>query len=182
MNASRAAYLFQPDKLHAEHDIGDKTIQCGRKADTLKLWLAFKSLGDAGIAARVDHAYKLADHLTRRLRASDGAFVLAHQPSCTNVCFWYVPASMRPLPPPDQLDARHPIHAVAPRIKAGLQRDGHAMIGFQSVDGLPNFFRWVFASTATVTTAHVDAVLRRFAEYGERTGEAARPPAAARAA
>ena len=41
-NASRAAYLFQADKLHADLDLGDKTIQCGRRADAFKLWLAWK--------------------------------------------------------------------------------------------------------------------------------------------
>ena len=37
-NASGAAYLFQPDKLHGDADIGDKSLQCGRKSDALKLW------------------------------------------------------------------------------------------------------------------------------------------------
>ena len=30
-NATSAAYLFQPDKLNAALDIGDKTIMCGRR-------------------------------------------------------------------------------------------------------------------------------------------------------
>lgn len=41
-NASNATYLFQPDKLNREYDLGDKTIQCGRRADAFKLWLAWK--------------------------------------------------------------------------------------------------------------------------------------------
>jgi hypothetical protein len=41
-NASGASYLFQADKLHAEHDLGDKTIQCGRRPDAFKLWLSWK--------------------------------------------------------------------------------------------------------------------------------------------
>ena len=39
-NASSASYLFQPDKLNQEYDLGDKTIQCGKRADAFKLWLA----------------------------------------------------------------------------------------------------------------------------------------------
>jgi hypothetical protein len=35
-NATYAPYLFQPDKLYGECDIGDKSIQCGRKADAFK--------------------------------------------------------------------------------------------------------------------------------------------------
>ena len=52
-NASSAAYLFQPDKLFAEMDTGDKTIQCGRKTDMLKLWMMWKSKGDDGMARSV---------------------------------------------------------------------------------------------------------------------------------
>ena len=37
-NASGASYLFQPDKLHGDKDIGDKSLQCGRKSDALKIW------------------------------------------------------------------------------------------------------------------------------------------------
>lgn len=105
--------------------------------------------------------------LPRQAQAADGAFALAYPPSCTNVCFWYVPEAMRPLPPAAELSAAHPVHEVAIGIKARLQQEGGAMIGFQSVNGLPNFFRWVFASTDTVTKAHVEGVLQRIAELGE---------------
>ena len=37
-NSSGASYLFQPDKLHGNMDIGDKSLQCGRKSDSLKIW------------------------------------------------------------------------------------------------------------------------------------------------
>ena len=165
-NATNAAYLFQPDKLYTELDVGDKTIQCGRKADMFKLWLLFKSLGAEGCAASVDRCYALAAHLASRIRTSDGALALAYPTSCTNVCFWYVPTSMRPLPA--DLTVDHPVHRVAPKIKAALQRAGKTMIGFQSINGLPNFFRWVFSSAANVSTGHVDDVLAAIADYGEK--------------
>jgi glutamate decarboxylase len=167
-NAVNAAYLFQPDKLNSDLDVGDKTIQCGRKADMMKLWMLFKQQGDEGCARIVDSAFSLADHLVSKIEASDGAFVMAHPRSGCNVCFWYVPKAMRPLPPNAHLDKSHPIHNVAPKIKAGLQREGAAMVGFQAVDGLPNFFRWVFASPGgVVTNDTVDEVLSRMAEIGE---------------
>lgn len=37
-HATGAAYLFQPDKLNASLDVGDGSIQCGRRNDALKLW------------------------------------------------------------------------------------------------------------------------------------------------
>ena len=106
--------------------------------------------------------------MAERVRASDGAFVLAYPPSCTNVCFWYVPKRLRPLPPVAELSPAHAVHAVAPSIKAAMQAAGDALIGFQSINGRPNFFRWVFASADSVTTEMVDRVLERIAELGEQ--------------
>lgn len=166
-NSARAAYLFQPDKLYTELDVGDKTIQCGRKPDSLKIWMMWKRLGDEGMAHRVDHAFALAAHAVERIRAADSGFVLAYEPSCTNVCFWYVPRRLRPLPPIAKLTPQHAVHHVAVKVKAEMQRLGEALIGFQSINGRPNFFRWVFASADDVTTAHVDQVLDRIAALGE---------------
>ena len=76
---------------YAELDVGDKTLQCGRKADMMKLWMLMKARGDAGMAARVDHCYALAAHAADRIRNSDGAFKLAVEcgkSSAPNVCFW----------------------------------------------------------------------------------------------
>lgn len=40
-NSLNAEYLFQNDKYYdASYDSGDKSIQCGRKVDSLKLTLA----------------------------------------------------------------------------------------------------------------------------------------------
>lgn len=175
-NSTNATYLFQPDKLNAGLDAGDKTIQCGRRADMLKLWMLFKQLGDAGCARIVDAAYELKEHLVKRIEESDGALVLAYEPQGCNVCFWYVPKAMRPLKKPgvpvEQLGEKHPVHAVAPKIKAALQRRGEGMVGFLAADGLPNFFRWVFASpgdgACRVTPAHIDAMLKKIATYGEQ--------------
>ena len=50
-NASNASYLFQPDKLNVEYDLGDKTIQCGRRADAFKLWLTWKVRSDITVLA-----------------------------------------------------------------------------------------------------------------------------------
>jgi hypothetical protein len=49
-NSSGATYLFQPDKLHTDMDIGDKSLQCGRKSDSLKIWWA---PGEGGLQGAV---------------------------------------------------------------------------------------------------------------------------------
>ncbi|WP_096328597.1 pyridoxal phosphate-dependent decarboxylase family protein [Nannocystis exedens] len=154
--ATGASYLFQPDKPHAELDSGDATFQCARRVDALKAWLVWKFRGEAGFAARIDHAVGLADHCAARI-AGDPRFYLAAPPSWVNVCFWWIPPDLRPFAGrTPEVDAT--LHALAPRLKAAMLRRGEAMLGFQPVDGGPNCFRLLFINPAT-TIADVDATL-----------------------
>jgi len=173
-NGTNASYLFQPDKLHAELDTGDKTIQCGRKTDMFKLWLQWKAIGDAGMRRRVDHCFELATYMAERIRGdTSGRWQLVYEPSCSNVCFWYVPAALRPFSrasaTPEQLAE---LGKVAPAIKGAMQRKGDAMIGFQAVNGHPNFFRMVFASADVLEKSDIDAMMERMAYIGEQQSTA----------
>lgn len=177
-NKYGAAYLFQPDKLYSDLDIGDKTIQCGRLPDSFKLWLAWKHVGDEGWAKRVDKAVDLAKHMADRMQKSGlytGRFHLVAPLSFTNLCFWYFPPGMKSLyqevvdnpqciKSPSS-ECWQKLHSVAPKIKSRMQQKGQAMIGFQSIpleggsEPLPNFFRMVFASVWSVAEADIDESL-----------------------
>lgn len=67
-NGLGAEYLFQPDKYYGDLDIGDKTLVCGRRAEALKLWMAWKRVGDQGWEQRVDHAVELAEGVAEFVR------------------------------------------------------------------------------------------------------------------
>lgn len=168
--ADRADYLFQPDKLNADYDSGDRTFQCARRIDVLKLWLAWKHHGDAGFAARIDHAVAMADHARARIAASGGEFATVVAGDFTNVVFAWIPPHLRPLDlSPGSIaglpeDVVATVHDLAPRIKAEMQRRGTAMVGYQPVAGL-NTFRLLFMNPE-VTEDDVDALLDRIAEYG----------------
>lgn len=154
--ATGAEYLFQPDKPHADLDSGDLTFQCARRVDALKAWLTWKARGEAGFAARIDHAVALADHAAARI-AGDPRFLLAAPPSWVNVCFWWIPPELRPLAArTPEVDAT--LHALAPRIKAAMLRGGAAMLGFQPIDGGPNCFRLLFINPVT-RREDIDATL-----------------------
>jgi glutamate/tyrosine decarboxylase-like PLP-dependent enzyme len=160
-----ADYLFQPDKQFADHDLGDRTFQCGRRVDALKLWLAWKSHGDEGFAARIEHAVAMADHARSVIDASDGVFSALVHTGFTNAVFAWVPPEHRPLDLA-ALDAgaRDRLHRLAPRIKSRMQQEGTAMVGYQPVHGI-NTFRLLFMNPE-VTTGDVDAVLGHLARYG----------------
>ena len=56
-----ATYLFQQDKFYdVAYDTGDKSIQCGRKVDVLKLWLMWKAYGDRGLEKNMDSLFERA--------------------------------------------------------------------------------------------------------------------------
>lgn len=57
---------------------------------------------------------------------------------------------------------------VAPKVKDAMQKAGDAMIGFQPLQGLPNFFRIVFPSAWTVSTADLDALMTRIERFGNK--------------
>jgi|EP00982_Pelagococcus_subviridis_P006640 glutamate decarboxylase len=172
-NAAQADYLFQPDKNNAAADLGDRTIQCGRKADALKIWLAWKARGDEGWANLVDRSFGLAEYVEASVRErceKDGSFVLAAPAQCANIGFWYVPPRLRPFDvesaTADQLTE---IGFVAPKLKDRMQRTGDAMIGFQPIDSmnLPNFFRLVLPNSRHLSKNALDAMLDRMDDMGK---------------
>jgi len=162
--ATGANYIFQPDKQHGEFDSGDRTFQCARRIDVLKLWLSWKARGDEAFAARIDHAKAMADHARAHINGSD-EFAMVVGGTFTNVVFVWVPPELRPVDVGALDDStRDRIHRMAPKIKARMQREGTAMVGFQPVQGI-NTFRLLFMNT-NVTVQDVDAVLDVIAEYG----------------
>ena len=166
--AARADYLFQSDKLNAEYDSGDRTFQCARRIDVLKLWLTWKARGDEGFAARIDHAVEMGAYTRRRIGASEGAFSPVVSGSFTNEVFAWVPPHLRPLgvADPAALDpaVRDELHAYPPVIKARMQAEGTGMIGYQPVHGL-NAFRMICMSP-TLQPDDVDALLAAIDQAG----------------
>ncbi|KAF4677253.1 Glutamate decarboxylase 2 [Perkinsus chesapeaki] len=164
-NGTCAAYLFQKEKNYASYDKGDWTIQCGRKPDGFKIWLAWKRLGDEGIRLRVEHGIKLAKYAADEIVKSStgksrfaGKFILHHDPEYANVCFWYLPPCLSDLKLLEGLNDEEAakLSKVTPYIKDKMQREGLAMITFT---GPYNFFRWTFSSPRNVGYDDVDIVL-----------------------
>jgi len=163
-NCTRAEYLFQPDKNNAGADLGDRTIQCGRKSDAFKLWLTWKVRGDKGLAAIIDRSFYLAKFVQDLVLQSNGTFRLVHPAQCANVGFWYIPPRLRPF--------QHnweELRSVAPKIKNAMQAAGDAMIGFQPISsmGLVNFFRLVLPNPRHLTEADLIDMLHRIDQYGQ---------------
>ena len=83
-----AHYLFHEDSR--EYDLGRYSLQCARRNDALKLWLAWRECGDAGWASMVDRYMDLGDYLENLVSQHNELEMLSSR-QWTNVCFRYVP-------------------------------------------------------------------------------------------
>ncbi|XP_064615118.1 glutamate decarboxylase 1-like [Liolophura sinensis] len=163
-NSMQANYLFQQDKNYdMGYDTGDKAIQCGRHNDIFKLWLMWRSKGDRGFEDHVNKVFEHAEYLRRKIKGREGFEFVVEKGELTNVCFWYVPPSMRTLQPGVERDQQ--INTVAPKIKARMMESGATLVGYQPLGNLPNFFRMVISNPG-VTEADLDF----FVEEIERLG------------
>jgi glutamate/tyrosine decarboxylase-like PLP-dependent enzyme len=58
-----ADYIYHENDTSA-YDLGPSSLQCGRRVDSLKLWLAWKYYGDEGYSNRIEHLFDLAEYAT----------------------------------------------------------------------------------------------------------------------
>ena len=80
-------YLYHDNDTEC-HDLGKSSVQCGRRVDALKLWLAWRYFGDDGYAQRVDKQMALAQYAKEKVEASPELELLV-QPQSVAVCFRY---------------------------------------------------------------------------------------------
>lgn len=96
-NTLPAGYLFHNDSSEEEEtpeiwDLADLTLQCGRRGDSLKLFLSWTYYGTLGYAQKIDHAYEVATRLATLVdKSSDFILVSENPPPCLQVCFYYAP-------------------------------------------------------------------------------------------
>ncbi|KAM9672976.1 cysteine sulfinic acid decarboxylase isoform 2-T7 [Trichechus inunguis] len=144
-------------------DTGDKVVQCGRRVDCLKLWLMWKAQGGLGLEQRVDRAFALARYLVEEIKKREG-FELVMEPEFINVCFWFVPPSLRGKQ--ESPDYSEKLAKVAPVLKERMVKKGSMMIGYQPHGARANFFRMIVANPM-LTKADMDFLLDELERLGQ---------------
>ncbi|KAL9110338.1 MAG: hypothetical protein Q9227_005069 [Pyrenula ochraceoflavens] len=75
-------------------DLATLTLQCGRRGDSLKMFMTWLYYGTEGLGQQVDAAYEVACHLSTLVSRSPSLLLVPAQrhrkPDCLQVCFWYV--------------------------------------------------------------------------------------------
>ncbi|XP_072139632.1 acidic amino acid decarboxylase GADL1-like [Mobula birostris] len=163
-HCAQAMYLFQQDKFYnVEYDKGDKSIQCSRRADSFKFWLTWKAVGSSGLEERVNRAFASARYLADEIKKRN-EFRLILEPEYTNVCFWYIPPSLRGVP--EDQDFWKKLHCVAPVIKERMMKKGSMMVGYQPHRDKVNFFRQIIISPL-VSREDMDFILNEIDSLGK---------------
>ena len=95
-NTLPAGYLFHDEPHQAGtqevYDLGDMTLQCGRKGDALKLALGWIYYGKEGYAKQIDRAFDTAAYMAQKVSEHPNLqLVSTNPPPCLQVCFYYAP-------------------------------------------------------------------------------------------
>ena len=120
-NAADKEYLFHND-ADSEYNLGEQSLQCGRRIDGLKLWLMWKHLGDAGWEALVDRQCELAAYAAKKVEGNPNLETLA-APQWLNICFRRIP--------PEGMDP----DGFNLEIRESLRKSGRSMVNYTRVAG-----------------------------------------------
>ncbi|NEP13725.1 MAG: glutamate decarboxylase [Symploca sp. SIO2C1] len=82
-------YLFHDDE-NTSYNLGQISLQCGRKVDALKLCLCWKYYGNKGYQQQVDNLFEIASYATEYIHNCDNLELIT-QPTFLNICFRYLP-------------------------------------------------------------------------------------------
>jgi glutamate/tyrosine decarboxylase-like PLP-dependent enzyme len=112
----------------APDDLADLTLQCGRRGDSLKLFLAWQYYGTVGYAAKIDNAYSVASYMADLVAQNpDLVLVSTNPPPCLQVCFYYAPGGKEVYSLADDAQAGD-AEKVGKRNSAITSRITHALI------------------------------------------------------
>jgi sulfinoalanine decarboxylase len=111
-----ADYIYH-DNDSSAYDLGPASLQCGRRVDALKLWLAWRYYGDKGYAQRMEHLWELSQYATS-LVEDDDKLELMFPTQSLNVNFRYQT--------PEGVDADR----FNEELRYRLIREGEAMVNY----------------------------------------------------
>jgi len=111
-------YIFHHNE--EERDLGEKSIQCGRRVDAVKLWLAWKYHGTDGYRKRINKLLELATYAEKKVKQADRLELMTARQSLT-VCFRYLPRHHKDL---NQFNLE---------LRENLRKSGKTMVNFSHI-------------------------------------------------
>ncbi|MGB1237135.1 MAG: pyridoxal phosphate-dependent decarboxylase family protein [Pseudomonadales bacterium] len=148
-------YLFHADE-NADFNFGVKSMQCGRRADALKVWLSWKALGNRGFAAKIDYLQGLKTHCLKQIEAQPHLESIAPA-DYLNVVFRYRPA---------HIQDEEQLKRLNTRITKVMAASGGAYSDYANYKGRTGI-RLILANDKA-SKVHIDNLLADCLEIGEQ--------------
>ncbi len=129
-------YIFHEDE-DSFFDTGSKAIQCGRKVDSLSLWMTWKFLGNKGYRDYVNNLMGLRKHVLQLIK--DYGYTALHEPEYLNICFKVPDLSVDPNSDlgPKSLDI------FQKKLRRQLIKEGFVLVNYSSTEEHGVFIRLV---------------------------------------
>jgi len=144
-----AHYLFKEESR--DSDLGRLSLQCGRRNDGLKLFLAWREKGDAGWARMVESYMNLADYLETLVKSSDKLELVCNR-EWTNVCIRYISSDQD-------------LNELNLQIREQLTINGNYMVSRSVVD--EKIILRVVIANHTVTKETIDGLVSEITRIGD---------------
>ncbi len=141
-------YIFHENE-DENCDLGEISIQCGRKVDALKLWSAWKFYGNKGYEKRIDDLFEVAEYFETKVKEFEDLELMSERQTLT-VCFRYNPGNIEDL------------NKVNLNIREKLRKSGKSMVNYGYI-GQDLTIRFV-VSNADVQKSDIDIFFKNFFE------------------
>lgn len=149
-----SAYLFHEDE-NADYNFGKKSLQCGRRVDSLKIWLDWLSKGTSGYRNQVNHSLQLVKHCCEVINNND-RLELVVQPDYLNIFFRYVPVVAA---------SDETIEALNLSILEAMKKDGSFYVDYSTLKG--QFGIRLVISNNLLQQSHLDSLMNEIIRLGD---------------
>jgi glutamate/tyrosine decarboxylase-like PLP-dependent enzyme len=143
-------YIFHESNL-SSWDSGPSSLQCGRRNDAFKVWLAWRSMGDNGFESLINRFFAISELARIKIEKRE-ELELMYQPSSLNICFRYA--------------SNQNANEINREIRAQLLSEGNFFINIASKDG-NTFFRLIIVHP-DLTEQHLDELFDSIIRLGKK--------------
>jgi len=164
-NSTKADYLFHKERnsYHISLDTGDRSLQCGRVIDVMKMWTYFKGNGWKEIARHIEREHDLAQHLTNRISEAPKQWVLVYPATTINVSYYYIPKAM------EKVEKDKAFYEILSKVTVEAKKlmisDGKMLVSYATNGKDNNYFWRNVMSNPFISNEDVDYELDLLADY-----------------
>ncbi len=148
------SYIFHNTE-NDQFDSGPNSLQCGRRVDCLKIWFAWKHLGDEGYEKLINDHFDRAIILTKMIQ-DNSRLELICEPQSLNICF-------RVLPNDPTGGKEFDLNSYNLALREKLVAEGKFLVNYSTDDDGTIFFRYI-SSNPMVTKDYLDKFIKTLLE------------------